>query len=125
VPRTVRAVHGFLGFTGYYKKFIYGYSDIAAPLTQLLKWESFRWSPEVEAAFKALKAAFTSVLVLQLLDFNKTFIVDCNASGSGFGSVLHQCSGPLAFLNRAITPHHAKLAAYEHEHIGLVKAVRH
>jgi hypothetical protein len=32
-PRTVRAVHGFLGLMGYYWKFVHAYDDIAAPLT--------------------------------------------------------------------------------------------
>jgi len=60
-----------------------------------------------------------------LPDFTTGFIVDCDASGSGFGAVLHQDGGPIAFFSRAVAPHHAKLAAYEHELIGLVKAVRH
>jgi hypothetical protein len=94
-------------------------------LTQLLKRESFRWSSAATAAFDALKNALTSAPVLQLPDFDKPFIIDCNASGSGFGAVLHQGAGPLAFFSRAIAPHHAKLAVYERELIGLVKAVRH
>jgi hypothetical protein len=122
---TVRAVCGFLGLSGYYRKFIHGYGDITAPLTQLLKWESFQWSLEVEAAFNALKATLTLASVLQLPDFDKSFIIDCDASGSGFGAVLHQGLGPLAFFSRAIAPHHAKLVAYEHEFIGLIKAVHH
>jgi hypothetical protein len=51
--------------------------------------------------------------------------VECDASGSGFGAVLHQGDGPVAFFSRAIAAHHAKLLAYERELIGLVKPVRH
>jgi hypothetical protein len=57
--------------------------------------------------------------------FRQVVVIDCDASGSGFGAVLHQGVGPLTFFSRAIAPHHAKLAAYERELIGLVKAVRH
>jgi hypothetical protein len=39
--------------------------------------------------------------------------------------VLHQDQGPVAFFSRAMAPHHAKLATYEHELIGLIEAVRH
>jgi len=73
----------------------------------------------------ALKKALTSAPLLQLPDFNKRFIVDCDASSAGFGAVLHQGDGAVAFFSRAVAPHHAKLLAYERELIGLIKAVRH
>jgi hypothetical protein len=67
----------------------------------------------------------TTAPVLQLLNFDKPFIVNCDASGTGFGAVLHQEAGPIAFYSRPVVPQHSKLAAYERELIGLVKAVRH
>ena len=63
--------------------------------------------------------------MLQLPDFDKPFVVDCDASGSGFGAVLHQLDGPIAFYSKTVAPRHMKLAAYERELIGLVQAVRH
>ena len=75
--------------------------------------------------FHALQNALTSAPVLQLPSFDKPFIVECDASGSGFGAVLHQGGGPVAYFSCTIAPRHAKLAAYERELIGLVQVVRH
>ncbi|KAF8650207.1 hypothetical protein HU200_064063 [Digitaria exilis] len=112
---SVKALCGFLGLTGYYRKFVRGYGAVTAPLTALLKGEAFSWSADAEQAFVNLKQALTTAPVLRLPDFTKRFFVDCAASGS---------DGVVAFFSRAIAPHHAKLPAYERELIGLVKAVK-
>ena len=88
VPKSARAVCGFLGLAGYYRRFIRDFGVIAAPLTALLK-EGFWWNDDAERAFRALQQALTTAPVLQLPDFTKRFYVDCDASGSGFGAVLH------------------------------------
>jgi hypothetical protein len=124
-PCTVHTVRGFLGMMVYYHKFIRSYGNIVATLTQLLKREAFCWTPVAAVAFDSLKVSLTTASVLQLSNFNRAFIVDCNASGSGMGTVLHQDQGPITFFSRAILPHHTKLATYERELIGLVKAVCH
>jgi hypothetical protein len=124
-PRTVCTLHAFLGLAGYYRRFIRGYDTIAAPLTTLLCKEGFKLSSEAETAFRALQLALMSAPTLQLPDFNREFIVECDASGSGLGAVLHQGDGPVAFFNRALAPRHTKLAAYERELISLVQVVRH
>jgi hypothetical protein len=125
LPKTIKALRGFLGLTGYYMKFVHGYSLIAAPLTALLKKDVFHWTAAATEAFEALKTALTTAPVLQLPNFDEPFIVDCDASGSGFGAVLHQDRNPIAFFSHQVAPQHAKLAAYERELIGLVKAIRH
>ena len=124
VPKTVRAVRGFLGLAGYYRRFIRDYGRLAAPLTKLLRKDGFQWTEEATAAFRALQQALSSAPVLHLPDFSQMFVVECDASGTGFGAVLHQGSGPIAFFSRPIAPRHAKLAAYERELIGLVQAVK-
>lgn len=110
-PRSVRAVRGFLGLAGYYRRFIRNYGAIATPLTKLLRKEAFQWTAEATAAFQALQRALTTAPVLQLPDFACAFVVECDASGSGFGAVLHQGGGPIAFFSLQIAPRHGKLAA--------------
>jgi hypothetical protein len=72
-------------------------------------------------SFNLLKQALMSAPLLQMLDFDRRFVIDCDASGSGFGAVLHQGDGAIAFFSRAVAPQHQKLPAYERELIGLVK----
>ena len=124
-PRSARAVRGFLGLAGYYRKFVHGFGTIAAPLTTLLKKEGFLWTEAAAQAFTALKSALTTAPVLALPDFALPFIVECDASTYGFGAVLLQGQHPVAFFSRPVAPRHQSLAAYERELIGLVLAIRH
>ena len=64
-PRNKRGVRAFLGMSGYYRKFIPCYSDMAAPLTDLTKKDvKFEWTERVQAAFELLRYRLTSADVL-------------------------------------------------------------
>ncbi|XP_035544639.1 uncharacterized mitochondrial protein AtMg00860-like [Juglans regia] len=52
IPNSLKALRHFLSLTGYYKKFIRNYGTIVAPLTVLLKKNSFRWTIATSQAFQ-------------------------------------------------------------------------
>ncbi|GKD04357.1 putative mitochondrial protein, partial [Tanacetum coccineum] len=80
-PKTLKQLRGFLGLTGYYRKFIKNYALVSHPLTALLRKNAFQWNEDAQRSFTALKQATIQALVLALPDFHKTFIVETYASG--------------------------------------------
>lgn len=70
IPTNLKQLNGFLGLTGYYRRFIKSYATIVGPLTNLLKKDAFRWDENTQRAFEQLKTAITSAPVLVLLDFS-------------------------------------------------------
>nr|GEX42084.1 retrotransposon protein, putative, unclassified [Tanacetum cinerariifolium] len=119
VPKNIKQLRGFLGLTGYYRKFIKDYAVKSRPLTELLKKNAFQWSQGAQTTFEGLKVAMIQEPVLALPDFNKTFTIETNASGVGIGEVLKQEGHPIAFLSKTLAPKHHALSTYEKEFLAL------
>jgi hypothetical protein len=122
-PRNVRQLRGFLGLTGYYRKFVKNYGAISKPLTQLLKKDAFAWKEDAISAFNNLKQAMTQPPVLSLPNLNKTFVVETDASGSGIGVVLMQEGHPISFISKSLGPQQQALSTYEREMLAILHAV--
>jgi len=124
LPKTIKSLRGFLGLTGYYMKFIRHYGSIAAPLTSMLRKNSFVWTEAAEEAYKVLKTAMTQAPVLALPNFTQSFVIECDASGVGVGVVLMQNDRPVAFLSKALKGKALHMSTYENELFALVIAIQ-
>jgi hypothetical protein len=91
IPSTVFEVRSFLGLTGYYRRFIEGFSKIAKPMTSLLeKGKEFKWTWECKESFNQLRFKLMAALVLIMPDLQKSIDIYCDASRQGLGCVLMQ-----------------------------------
>ncbi|XP_059068201.1 uncharacterized protein LOC131030253 [Cryptomeria japonica] len=87
--RSVHDVRQFLGLTNYYRKFVFSYSKIAAPLTDLLKKDrGSKWGPKQQKAFEQLKEKLIKQPVLELPKYGEPFEVQTDAFDFSLGGVL-------------------------------------
>ncbi len=91
ISRNPTDIRKFLGFTGYYRYFIQGYSKIARPLLDLTKKAvMWHWGEQQHKAFEELKMCMCSRPVLTQPNFNKPFFLQTDASAYGMGAILLQ-----------------------------------
>ncbi|PNY02508.1 retrotransposon-related protein [Trifolium pratense] len=124
-PKNVKGVRGFLGLTGYYRKFIKDYGKLAKPLTEMTKNYNFKWGSAAAEAFSKLKTVMTTSPVLVLPNFSLPFEVECDAAGRGLGAVLMQNRQPIAYFSKALCDSNLSKSVYEKELMALVLAIQH
>ena len=118
-----------LGVFGYDRRFIKNYSQIAAPLNQLLNQDvPFKWTTVEQTAFDKLKTVLSNPPALRLYSPFLNNRVCTDASYQGLGVALYQQDSetrrfhPVAFASRKLKSSEEKLPVYYLECIGSVFA---
>ncbi|GKE81418.1 retrotransposon protein, putative, ty3-gypsy subclass, partial [Tanacetum coccineum] len=88
------------GLTGYYLRFIEGFSKIAKPMTKLTqKSVKFNWGEKEETAFQTLKQKLYSTPILAMPEGSENFVVYYDASHKGLGTVVMQKEKVIAYAS--------------------------
>ncbi|CAL5378690.1 unnamed protein product [Camellia sinensis] len=121
----VTEVRSFLGLAGYYRRFIEGFSLLAAPLTHLTRKNTkFEWTENCEKSFQELKKRLTSAPVLTIPLSGEGFIVYSDASHQGLGCVLMQHGKVVAYVSRQLKNHERNYPAHDLELAAVVFALK-
>jgi len=108
-PQKVKDIQSFLGFTNFYRRFIFNYSDIVVPLTRLTRKDApWNFSEDCRRSFNALKHAFTTVPILTHFILDTPIIVETDASDYAVAGILSiTCADreirPVAYYSRTLT----------------------
>lgn len=130
IPKNPKNIKQFLGLAGYYRKFIEGFSNIAKPLTNLLKnGVEFKWTQKEQDSFNTLKNMLCEEPILQYPDFSKPFVVTTDASGTAIGAILSQGpigkDRPISYASRVLNDAEKNYSTIEKELLAIVYAVKH
>ena len=124
-PTTTTDLRSFLGYAGYYRRFINRFARIAGPLHDLVSEGakhskkkagdvSRLWGTKHQGAFEFVKGALTTAPVLGYADYTKLFILETDASHDGLSAILskEQESRVLAFASRRLRPSEKNSSLY-------------
>nr|GEX39167.1 hypothetical protein [Tanacetum cinerariifolium] len=122
-PSTIHDIRSFHGLASFYRRFIWNFSSIIAPLTECMKGGRFTWTSEAATAFDILKAKVTETPILALPNFDEVFQVECDASRVGIGGVLSQNQWPIVFFSEKLIDARHTYSTYDKEFYVIVRSL--
>ena len=130
-PMNVSQLRSALELFSYYRRFIKDFSRIATPLNKLLrKDEPYDWKDKQQRAFDSLKERLITAPILIYPDFEKSFTLYTDASGTGIGAVLSQIGNDgkehvVAYASRSMNQAEVNYPITDQECLAIVWAIRH
>ncbi|KAG0929312.1 hypothetical protein G6F29_012095 [Rhizopus arrhizus] len=132
VPTSVDGLRSFLGLAGYYRCFISRFSQIAAPLTELLQQDAqWVWSERQQQAFDLLRSSLLTAPVLRFPDFSRSFELHTDgACSSGIGVILcrrdpdNRRAYAVAYASRSLSPAEKNYGVSEVEALAIVWGIK-
>ena len=131
IPTSRKELARFLGVGGCYRNFCLGFSEIAAPLTNLLgKRVKFVWTDDCQLAFDKVKLLLQKSPVLRGPDYERPFKLMVDSGDVGTGSVLVQEASdgldhPVSYFSKKFLKYQKNYSVVEKETLGLVLALEH
>lgn len=130
IPQTQTEIKRFLGFIGYYRRFIKDFSRITQPLTACLKkGKKVEITDKYTESFQKCKELLVNAPILQYPDMTKPFVLTTDASEVAIGAVLSQGlignDRPVAYASRTLTDCERKYSAIERELLAIIWATKH
>ncbi|GJS40263.1 putative reverse transcriptase domain-containing protein [Tanacetum coccineum] len=124
-PKISMEIHQFLGLAGYYRRFIEEFLKIAKSVTKLShKKAKFDWGDEQETTFQLIKQKLCSAPIMALLEGGKYFIIYCDASIKGLGTMLMQKEKVIAYASHQLKIHEKNYTTHDLELGTLVFALK-
>ena len=127
IPNCQRDVRSFLGFTGYYRRFIENFTKIASPLFKLLTKDcEFKWDLDCQSAFETLKTRISEAPILRGPNWKLPFHISTDASDTALGAVLGQkdlIPYAIYYTSKNLTPTELNYTVTEKEFLAVVHAI--
>eukprot|EP00253_Pinus_taeda_P021386 PITA_21386 len=127
IPNCQKDVRSFLGFTGYYRRFIENFTKIESPLFKLLTKDcEFKWDPDCQSAFEALKTRISEAPILRGPNWKLPFHISTDAPDTALGAVLGQkdlVPYAIYYTSKNLTPTELNYTVTEKEFLAVVHAI--